>query len=610
MSEKLSNQENIFSKSLLEGFNSVIGTMSTVEYFEREDGNVEIKRAGMVSTAVGGVGKFFGNIASLFKGKKDIKDIGKEAVQGSKEMLRFKVDAGVRFVGNKIGMGTSTEDNFFEKGSSNFESVIPGFTRFVENNLKNKSIEQIVDELATKTNWEKVGQFGNDQGAGVLVFLQQLMQSGATKGNGEKRNITTDDVKNAILNKNSILRKTLVQAIFKTVQDAQMQTEIFSQKENATATEITTLDKNEKPVIINAVKLRGISWLTAFAGRRVFLNPFVQGVATGPIGPAYGVLSTAMSGLRQTKEGQVSISQTINTLALSGFSNAKILEILNEYARNTETDIGEGEKQKMPNWAKKVFNVVAQATGMHGDYSNKLIINGEADISVALNQLMQLLQSNDAKQKTEAEAQMASIINEMRAEQAQTLQGEKAQAEAIESYFGRKAESPSEMLNKIKLWVKQNIPPFSKGANWLAETNWYKQATKSEFSNNKYKEIAQALSDRIINEDQAKIMYQELRNEDVGGKFGLGFLNIKDRPDLALKLLITLASTFAQQAVMGIAFNGIRESATIIDSSNSNVYSQSLVQVNQIKSQMETAVQLTVPLLVEIHAGQNWMDTK
>ncbi len=30
----------------------------------------------------------------------------------------------------------------------------------------------------------------------------------------------------------------------------------------------------------------------------------------------------------------------------------------------------------------------------------------------------------------------------------------------------------------------------------------------------------------------------------------------------------------------------------------------------QIKSQMETAVQLSVPLLVEIHAGQNWMDTK
>ena len=111
MSEKLSNQENIFSKSLLEGFNSVIGTMSTVEYFEREDGNVEIKRAGMVSTAVGGVGKFFGNIASLFKGKKDIKDIGKEAVQGSKEMLRFKVDAGVRFVGNKIGDRKSTRLN-------------------------------------------------------------------------------------------------------------------------------------------------------------------------------------------------------------------------------------------------------------------------------------------------------------------------------------------------------------------------------------------------------------------------------------------------------------------------------------------------------------------
>jgi DNA polymerase-1 len=30
----------------------------------------------------------------------------------------------------------------------------------------------------------------------------------------------------------------------------------------------------------------------------------------------------------------------------------------------------------------------------------------------------------------------------------------------------------------------------------------------------------------------------------------------------------------------------------------------------QIKSQMETAVQLSVPLLVEIRAGQNWMDTK
>ncbi|WP_068814284.1 DNA polymerase I [Phormidesmis priestleyi] len=30
----------------------------------------------------------------------------------------------------------------------------------------------------------------------------------------------------------------------------------------------------------------------------------------------------------------------------------------------------------------------------------------------------------------------------------------------------------------------------------------------------------------------------------------------------------------------------------------------------QIKSQMETAVELSVPLLVEIHAGQNWMDTK
>jgi len=25
---------------------------------------------------------------------------------------------------------------------------------------------------------------------------------------------------------------------------------------------------------------------------------------------------------------------------------------------------------------------------------------------------------------------------------------------------------------------------------------------------------------------------------------------------------------------------------------------------------METAVELSVPLLVEIHAGQNWMDTK
>jgi len=30
----------------------------------------------------------------------------------------------------------------------------------------------------------------------------------------------------------------------------------------------------------------------------------------------------------------------------------------------------------------------------------------------------------------------------------------------------------------------------------------------------------------------------------------------------------------------------------------------------QIKSQMETAVELSVPLLVEIHAGKNWMDTK
>jgi DNA polymerase I len=30
----------------------------------------------------------------------------------------------------------------------------------------------------------------------------------------------------------------------------------------------------------------------------------------------------------------------------------------------------------------------------------------------------------------------------------------------------------------------------------------------------------------------------------------------------------------------------------------------------QIKSTMETAVQLSVPLLVEINAGKNWMETK
>ena len=401
-------REEIFEKNLITSFNRVIGTMSTVEEELKTDGTVETKRAGMVSTAVKGVGKFFGNIGGLFSGEKNPQEVVKEAFQGGKDMARFAVDAGVRFAGNKINVGSSTKDNFL-KGSSNFESVIPGFTQFVkEGILEGKSVNQIIDELASKTNWEKVGQFGKDQGAGVLVFLQQLMQSGATKGNGEKRNVTTGDVKDAILNKDAILRQTLVQAITKVVQDAKIQTQVFSQEGNEKATEIIVLDKNGKPVIINAVKLRGIAWITSFASRRVFLNPFVHGLATGPLGAAYGVLSTAMFGLRQTKEAQTSLAQTINTLALSGFSNAKILEILNEYARNTENSIGEGKKQKIPNWAKKAFNVVAQGTGMHGNYSDKIIINGEADASVALNQLIQLLQSNDAKQKAQAEAQAQS----------------------------------------------------------------------------------------------------------------------------------------------------------------------------------------------------------